>query len=83
MLATMAKMIQVRHVPDRVHRELTRRAKARGQTLTSYVQEILEREIQRLPPEEVFERIARRSAVSLGRSAADLIREERQRRKAS
>lgn len=79
----MAKMIQVRHVPDRMHRELVRRAKSRGQTLTRYVREILERELQRPPAEEVFERIARRSAVDLGRPAAALIREERQRRKAS
>jgi antitoxin FitA len=79
----MAKMIQVRHVSDRLHRELTRRAKARGQTLTSYVQEILEREIERPPADEVFKRIARRSSVDLGIPAADLIREERQRRKAS
>lgn len=79
----MAKMIQVRHVPDRMHRELSRRAKARGQTLTRYVQEILARELQRPPADEVFARIGRRSTVDLRRPAAALIREERQGRKAS
>lgn len=77
------KMIQVRNVPDRLHRELTRRARARGRTLTDYIQEILEREVARPPAEEVFERVARRSAVDLGVSAADLIREERENREAS
>jgi hypothetical protein len=43
----MSKMIQVRNVPDRLHRELVRRARARGETLTQYVQRILEREIAR------------------------------------
>jgi plasmid stability protein len=79
----MSKMIQVRNVPDRLHRELMRRARARGQNLTDYVQEILEREVARPPAVEVFERIARRGRVSLGRPAADLIKQERASREAS
>jgi plasmid stability protein len=78
----MSKMIQVRNVPDRLHRELTRRARARGQTLTDYIQGILEQEVARPPAEEVFARIAGRSPVKTGR-AADLIREERADREAS
>lgn len=70
-------MIQVRHVPARLHKELVRRAKARGQTLTDYIQAILEREVERPLAEEVFTRIRPRSQVALGRPAAELIREER------
>lgn len=70
-------MIQVRNVPDRLHRELARRAKRRGATLTRYIQDILEREVTRPPADEVFERIEASPVVRLGRSAADLIREER------
>ncbi len=73
----MSKMIQVRNVPERLHRELKRRATARGRTLTDYVEEILEREVARPPAEEVFERVARRSRVDLGRPAAELVRAER------
>lgn len=73
----MSKMIQVRHVPERLHRELTRRAKARGQTLTAYIQEVLGRHVSRPLADEVFERIETRSRVDLGESAADLIRDER------
>ena len=73
----MSKMIQVRNVPERLHRDLVRRARARGQTLTDYVEEILEREVARPPADEVFERIARRARVRLDRPAADLIRQER------
>lgn len=76
-------MIQVRNVPDRLHRELTRRARARGQTLTDYINGILERELSRPPVEEVFERVASRSSVSLDRPAAALIREERGEREGS
>lgn len=73
----MARNLQVRDIPDHLHRELKRRAKARGIPLTDYVQGILEREIARPPAEEVFKRIRNRSAVDLGRPAADIIREER------
>lgn len=79
----MPKMIQVRNVPDRLHRELVRRARAQGRTLTDYIQEILEREVARPPAAEVFERIAQRPRVRLGRRAAELIRQERADREAS
>ena len=68
------KMIQIRDAPLRLHRELVRRAKARGMTLTDYVQEILEREVSRPTQEEVFERIRGREPVDLGMSAAELVR---------
>ncbi len=79
----MSKMVQIRNVPDRLHRELVRRARARGQTLTAYIQEVLEREVARPAADEVFERIAARAPVRLPRRAADLIREERGAREAS
>lgn len=79
----MSKMIQVRNVPDRLHRELTRRAKARGQPLTEYIQDILEREVARPPAPDVFDRIEGRVPVKLDRPTSELIRGERQRREAS
>ena len=79
----MSKMIQVRNVPDRLHRELVRRAKLRGRTLTEFIQEILEREVARPPASEVFERIARRAPVRLEARASELIREERAAREGS
>lgn len=79
----MSRMIQVRNVPDRLHRELVRRAKARGQPLTDYIQALLEQEVARPPAPEVFERIEARPSIRLGRRAADLIHEERAAREAS
>jgi antitoxin FitA len=73
----MSKMIQVRDVPDRLHRELVKRAKLRGETLTKYIQTILEREVARPPAEEVFARVRGRRPVALGRPVAEVIREER------
>ena len=77
----MSKMIQVRNVPDRTHRELVRRAKAKGQTLTAYIEDILEREVARATKEEVFARIRSRTPLDLGGiSAAEIIRAEREER---
>lgn len=79
----MPKMIQVRNVSDRLHRELTKRARASGETLTEYVERILEREVARPVAAEVFERIGRRTHVDLGEPAAELIKRERADREAS
>lgn len=83
MFQAMGKMIQVRNVPARLHRELVRRAKQRGQTLTDYLQDVLEREVAGPPVEEVLDRIAGRARVDLGGPAADLLRAERSSRQAS
>ncbi|MFP5225810.1 MAG: hypothetical protein ACLGH3_09725 [Actinomycetota bacterium] len=79
----MSKMIQVRDVPDRLHRELVRRAKRRRQTLTDYIQELLEREVQFPLPEDVFARIESSEPVNLRGTAASLIASERRGRSAS
>ena len=56
----MAKMIQIRNVSDALHAELMRRAQLQGQTLTAYLEEILEREVARPPIADVLARIEAR-----------------------
>jgi len=73
----MSKMIQVRNVSNRTHSELKRRAKARGQTLTAYIQEILEREVARPTKKEVFAQIRNRPPIILDIPVAEIIRESR------
>lgn len=73
----MSKMIQVRNVPDSLHRKLVKRAKDRGETLTQFIQRVLEREVALPPADEVFERVRARAPVRLGTSAAELIAAER------
>lgn len=79
----MSKMIQVRNVPDRLHRELVRRARNRGETLTQYVQTVLEREVERPLAEEILQRVRSRTPVPLDAPVAEVIREERRVRGAS
>jgi len=79
----MSKMIQVRNVPERLHRELVRRARARNQTLTDFIQETLEREVARPLSDDVFDRIERRDPVDLDIRVAELIKADRPERAAS
>ncbi len=71
-------MIQVRNVPDDLHRELKRRARLHGMTLTDFIQGILAREVSREDRRDVLARILKRESVDLGGiTAAELIREGR------
>ncbi len=73
----MSVMIQVRNVPESLHRELVRRANLRGQSLTAYVQEILEREVDRPSRAEVVRRAMELEPVKLDLPISELIRDER------
>lgn len=74
----MSKMIQIRHVPDALHRKLKARAAIAGQTLSDYLRGEMER-LAALPSrDEMLARIHRRTRVTLKTSAASVIREERE-----
>jgi plasmid stability protein len=70
------KMIQVRNVPDDLHRALKARAAREGRTLSDYILAELPRLAEKPTPEQVMARIRQRSPVE-GPSAAELIRQER------
>jgi plasmid stability protein len=73
----MAKMIQIRNVPEALHRRLKSRAAVAGRSLSDYLLAEIER-VATLPTrEEMLERIHRRSRVTLNVPAADVIRRER------
>jgi antitoxin FitA len=54
------KMIQVRNVPDDVHRTLKTRAAAAGMTLSDYIKRDLEHAASRPSIEEIDARVAAR-----------------------
>lgn len=60
----MATLVQVRDVPDHVHRKLKSRAAASGVSLSEYLRTVLERDASRPTPEELAERIATRDVVT-------------------
>ncbi len=73
----MAKMVQIRNMPDTTHRTLKSRAAMAGMSLSDYLLRELKRIAERPTMEELVERMKKRQPVSLSVSAAELIREER------
>ena len=69
-------MIQIRNVPDDLHRSLKERAAREGTTLSDLILRELPRLARRPSPEEVLERIRNREPVG-GPPAAELIRAAR------
>lgn len=73
----MSKMLQVRNVPEKLHRRLKERAARRGMTLSALVLEELELMAEELPMDEWLELAHELPPVRLKTSAAELIRKER------
>lgn len=73
----MSKTLQVRDVPEDVHRILKARAALGGMSLSEFVLRELERVANRPSREELYERLRRRQPVELDVSAAELIAAER------
>jgi hypothetical protein len=72
-------MIQVRNVPDDVHRELKVRAARRGVSLSDYLLRLAEADLARPTMDEWLERVSRRTPIRSALSSAQLIREDRDR----
>jgi plasmid stability protein len=77
----MSKMIQIRNVPDDLHRELKMRAAAAGMSLSDYIKRELDRRSRKSTIQEIA---ARRRARSRGEKSTlttqtivDIIREGR------
>lgn len=73
----MAKMIQIRNVPDQMHRKLKARAASEGMSLSDYIKRELGASVKRLTMKEWIERVSRAEPIRSDRSAAELIRELR------
>jgi plasmid stability protein len=76
----MSKMIQLRNVPDNLHRKLKARAAVEGMSLSEYLLGHIRDMAQRPTPSEMREQLRRRRPVTLSIQPADLIRQERDRR---
>ena len=73
----MAKIVQIRNVPDAVHRKLKARAAQAGKSLSELLLGELVHFATLPTPEEVRERLRSRKAVKLTESAAAAVRKER------
>jgi len=73
----MSTMIQIRNVPDTLHRRLKSRAALAGMSLSDYLLHQIREVAERPTIEEMRARLARRSAVTLPVDTADAVRAER------
>ena len=75
----MSKMIQLRNVPDSLHRKLKARAALEGLSLSDYLLTELRRYANRPTLREVRERLSYRQPVRTKVPPADAVREDRER----
>jgi antitoxin FitA len=73
----MSRMIQVRHVPDNLHRTLKAQAALSGMSLSDFLLAEIRRVAERPTIAELQERLRRRSRVESPVSAAEAVRRER------
>ncbi len=71
--------LQVRNVSPELHRALKAKAAIEGSSLSDFVLAELEKVALRPTPRELRERLRRRSAVHPSPSAAEVVRERRER----
>jgi plasmid stability protein len=76
----MSKMIQLRNVPDALHRTLKARAAKSGLSLSDYLVSAIRQIAERPTIEELAERLRHRRPAHLSISAAEIIRAERESR---
>ena len=70
-------MVQIRNVPAELHRRLKARAAIEGMSMSAYVLRELRKALDRPPRHEILERLRTRPVRRFARSAADVIRAER------
>jgi hypothetical protein len=74
----MSEMVQIRNVPDALHRKLEARPTGSGQTLSDYLLAELERPAARPTREEMLTRLHSRKRVTPKTPAAVVIRDDRE-----
>jgi plasmid stability protein len=74
----MSKMIQIRNVPDDVHRKIKARAALAGMSLSEYLLREVERVLERPSREELRARLRSLASVEPRESIAEAVAAERE-----
>ena len=75
----MSVMIQIRNVPDDLHRQLKSRAALSGMSLSDFLLREMQQVAKRPSEDELRARLSQRAPVDPGVSSADAVRAERDR----
>lgn len=76
----MSTMIQIRNVPDGIHRQIKARAALAGMSMSEYILRELRRSLERPTRAELLDKLAELPPIDLDPPASQLVREERDRR---
>ena len=79
-VSSMSKMIQIRNVPDSLHRKLKARAATEGMSLSDYLMAELKNSAERPTLRELRKRLRNRLPVTPRVAPAEVVREERESR---
>ena len=74
----MAVMVQIRNVPDDLHRKLKARAALAGMSISEYLLREIERSLARPTPEELLQRLRSHGKVNLADSVVEAVVAERE-----
>ncbi len=75
--ASSMSMIQIRNVPEYVHRDLKARAARAGMTLSDYLLDLIRKATERPEPDLLLKRVRERAPVYVAESPANAVRAER------
>ena len=73
----MKMMIQIRNVPEPLHRRLKARAAIEGVSMSRYILQAIERALARPSRQELLDAIRSQPEIHLDPPPADILREER------
>lgn len=76
----MGRMVQIRNVPESIHRRLKARAAEAGLSLSDYLLREIRKAAERPTAEEILERLSQRDSFRPRTSPAKALRQERDRR---
>ncbi len=74
----MSKMIQIRNVPDGLHRKLKVRAAQAGMTLSDYLLREIRHVANRPELKDLLKRIERRGPAQVSQAPSEIVRSERE-----
>ncbi|WP_419938128.1 FitA-like ribbon-helix-helix domain-containing protein [Candidatus Palauibacter sp.] len=76
----MSKMLQVRNVPDDLHRRLKSRAALAGTSMSDYVLREIRQSLEKPAREELLARMARLPPIEVDPPPSEVLRAARERR---
>lgn len=77
---SMGKMVQIRNMPEAIHRRAKARAAEAGMSLSEYLLREIQKSVEQPTNKEIMERLAKLPPLSVKTPPAEMIRQGREER---